>query len=73
MSKKKKKKDEPLVDENLGCGEDVGNYGDVIVHKDGSTTLKYDHGGIPWYLAILYTLYLLFAVGYSGTFLVDLF
>lgn len=65
--------EETMLSADLGCGEDVGNFGDVIIDKDGRATLKYDHGGIPWFLTLLYLGYITFAVAYSGTYLVDLF
>lgn len=75
MSKKKNKKGDAeapsagegetgILSEDMGCGEDVGNYGDVIVKKSGQVFLRYDHGGVPWYLALLFLAYLTFAIRY---------
>lgn len=66
------KEELPLAD-TMGCGEDPGHYGEVTIAKTGKATLKYDHGGIPWYLALLYVGYISFAVYYMGTFVKGVF
>ncbi len=54
-----------------GCGEDVGDYGEVVIRKDGSTQLHYDSGGVPWFMYVAFGGFLIFAVAYCATYLID--
>lgn len=53
------------------CGEEAGDYGEVIIHQDGSADLHYDSGGIPWFMYVIFAGFLIFAVGYCATYLID--